>query len=391
MEAASHHLTRVISHGMDSDAVISDWPALTSAEVARVLRHYPQAGKPQRLEWHSPRPFSAACVMHTDAGEIFVKRHHARVRDVAALNEEHRFVTHLHAHGLPVSTALQTVDGATAVSDEHWTYEVFWLAPGVDLYRDAMTWTPFSSTVHAHSAGHMLARLHQASQGFDAPMRAARPLIASFTIFSQEDPVRPLQSYIDQRPAIADYLENRPWRGEVAQHLLPFHARLKPYLDELAPLWTHNDWHASNLLWSDSSPQAQAHVVLDFGLSDRTCALHDLATAIERNMVEWLAMAQRPDRLIHFDLLDALLDGYASLRPLSARQLRALAALLPLVHAEFALAELDYFHGVTHSQQNAALAYDTYLLGHAAWFNSADGQRLLDHLLRRADALESLI
>jgi hypothetical protein len=40
--------------------------------------------------------------------------------------------------------------------------------------------------------------------------------------------------------------------------------------------------------------------------------------------------------------------------------MRALAALLPLVHAEFALAELDYFHGVTQSPQNASLAYDTY-------------------------------
>lgn len=387
MEAASHHLTRVISHGMGTEPVISDWPALTSAEVARVLRHYPGAGQPQRLEWHSPRPFSAACVMHTDAGEIFIKRHHVRVRDIAALDEEHRFVAHLHARGLPVSTALPTQDGATALADEHWTYEVFWLAPGVDLYRDAMSWTPFSSAAHARSAGRMLARLHQAAQGYDAPARAARPLISSFTIFSQEDPVRPLQAYIEQRPAIADYLAGRPWRGEVAQHLLPFHAQLKPYLDEMAPLWTHNDWHASNLLWSDATPQAEAHTVLDFGLSNRSCALHDLATAIERNIVEWLAIPQRAGELIHFDLLDAMLDGYASQLPLRARQLHALAALLPLVHAEFALAELDYFHGVTHSQQNAALAYDTYFLGHAAWFNTPEGQGLLNHLRRRADTL----
>ncbi|MBO9537326.1 phosphotransferase [Herbaspirillum sp.] len=388
MEAASHHLTRAISHGMGTETVISDWPALTSAEVARLLRHYPQAGKLQRLEWHSPRPFSAACVVHTDAGEIFVKRHHVRVRDVNSLTEEHRFVAHLHARGLPVSVALLTEDGASALADEHWTYEVFWLAPGVDLYRDALSWTPFSSRTHAYSSGAMLARLHQASQGYDAPARAARPLICSFTIFSQEDPLRPLQAYIEQRPAIAEYLRERPWRGEVAQHLLPFHTRLKPYLDEMTPLWTHNDWHASNLLWSDGSALAQAHTVLDFGLSNRTCALHDVATAIERNIVEWLAIPHRPDQLIHLDLLDALLDGYASLSPLTARQTRALAALLPLVHAEFALAELGYFHGVTHSQQNAALAYETYLLGHAAWFNGAEGQRLLCHLERRAEALE---
>jgi len=60
-----------------------------------------------------------------------------------------------------------------------------------------------------------------------------------------------------------------------------------------------------------------------------------------------------------------------------------LAALLPLVHAEFALAELNYFHGITRSAANAALAYDTYFLGHAAWFNSAEGQRLLHRIERR--------
>ena len=388
MQAASHHLTRVISHGMGAEPVISDWPALTSAEVARVLHHYPEVGQPLRLEWHSPRPFSAACVMQTASGPVIVKRHHARVRDVVALGEEHRFVAHLQANGLPVSPALATAEGATALADEYWTYEVFPLAPGVDLYREAMSWTPFSSGQHAHSAGRMLARLHQASAGYDAPARPARPLVSSFTIFSQEDPVRPLQAYIEQRPAIADYLENRPWRGEVAQHLLPWHAGLKPYLDEFAPLWTHNDWHASNLLWSDATEQAQVQTVLDFGLCDRTCALHDLATAIERNIVEWLAIPQRQVQLVHLDLLDAMLDGYASVLPLNARQTRALAALLPLVHAEFALAELDYFHGVTQSPQNASLAYDTYFLGHAAWFHTSEGQRLLTHLQRRADALE---
>ncbi|QDD63476.1 aminoglycoside phosphotransferase family protein [Herbaspirillum seropedicae] len=388
MDAASHHLTRVISHGMGADPVISDWPALTSAEVARVLRHYPGVGQPLRLEWHSPRPFSAACVMQTESGPIIVKRHHVRVRDVAALGEEHRFAAHLQEKGLPVSCALATASGATALADDYWTYEVFALAAGVDLYREALSWTPFHSCAHAWSAGQMLSRLHQAAVGYEAPARAARPLVASFTIFSQQDPVDPLQAYIAQRPAIADYLEARPWRGEVAQHLLPWHAALKPYLDEFVPLWTHNDWHASNLLWSDASPQAQVQTVLDFGLCDRTTALHDLATAIERNIVEWLAIPQRDEQLVHLDLLDALLDGYAAQSPLSARQLRALAALLPLVHAEFALAELDYFHGVTQSAINAALAYDAYFLGHAAWFHSAEGQRLLAHLYQRADALE---
>jgi Ser/Thr protein kinase RdoA (MazF antagonist) len=385
MEAASHHLTRVLSHGMNADTVISDWPALTSAEVTRILQHYPQIGTPQRLVWHSPRPFSAGCVMTTANMDVFVKRHHLSVRDVAGLSEEHRFISHLRERGIAASAALRTADGATAVIDDHWTYEVHALASGVDLYRDAVSWTPFSSTIHAHAAGQALAQLHLAAQDYAAPARTAQALVSSFTIFSQADPLPALQHYIESRPALADYLTHRSWREETTATLLPFHAQLRPYLDELTPLWTHNDWHASNLLWTDRSAAAGVATILDFGLSDRTCALHDLATAVERNIIEWLAIQEGKTEVAHHDLLDAMLDGYHALRPLTARQWLALAALLPLVHAEFALAELAYFHGITHSAKNAALAYETYYLGHAAWFNSAAGQALLQHIASRAD------
>ena len=46
----------------------------------------------------------------------------------------------------------------------------------------------------------------------------------------------------------------------------------------------------------------------------------------------------------------------------------------------FALSELAYFHGVQKSVENASLAYDTYFLGHAEWFNSDAGRYLLAHL-----------
>lgn len=384
MEAASHHLTRVLSHGMNADTVISDWPALTSAEVTRVLRHYPQVGAPRRLIWHSPRPFSAGCVMTTTNMDVFVKRHHLSVRDVASLMEEHGFITHLRQRGIAVSAVLETADGATAVTDDHWTYEVHAVASGVDLYRDAVSWTPFSSTMHAYGAGQALAQLHLAAQDYNAPARQAQTLVSSFTIFSQAEPLPALQHFIASRAAIAEYLEHRDWRAETTTTLLPFHARLLPYLDELTPMWTHNDWHASNLLWTDRSDTAGVETILDFGLSDRTCALHDLATAVERNVVEWLAIQEGRTEVVHHDLLDALLNGYHATRPLNARQWLALAALLPLVHAEFALAELAYFHGITRSDKNAALAYDTYYLGHATWFNSAAGQALLAQIRRRA-------
>ena len=77
--------------------------------------------------------------------------------------------------------------------------------------------------------------------------------------------------------------------------LRPFHDELKPLLASLPTLWTHNDMHASNLFWSDGSVQARATSVIDFGLADRTNAVYDLAQAVERNIVEWLALMRDAD------------------------------------------------------------------------------------------------
>jgi hypothetical protein len=48
-----------------------------------------------------------------------------------------------------------------------------------------------------------------------------------------------------------------------------------------------------------------------------------------------------------------------------------------LCHAEFALSEAEYFLAVLHSKENAAMAYDGWLVGHTRWFRSAAGRKLL--------------
>jgi hypothetical protein len=57
-----------------------------------------------------------------------------------------------------------------------------------------------------------------------------------------------------------------------------------------------------------------------------------------------------------------------------------------LCHAEFALSEADYFLGVLRSPDQARLASVDYLVGHARWFRSRSGAKLLDALRRWADA-----
>lgn len=368
-------------HGMGLDAVAPDWPALREEEVAALLRHYPRAGSLRAMDWHSPRPFSAAALVRTDkAGDIFVKRHHALVRDDAGVREEHRFMAHLRAAGVPVADVLTTAEGSSVVVDGDWTYEVHRQATGVDLYRDVPSWSPFSSVHHARAAGAALARLHKAAAGYDAPARQAATLVCSFSLLPAADPLAAVARFVAARPALAAFLENRPWRRDIARLLDLFQGRLAPHAAAFTPLWTHNDWHASNLLWSDAGPAATVATVLDFGMADRTCAVHDLALAIERNAIEWLRIDDPSARPLHLDLVQGLLQGYEAELPLSPRQGAALIALLPLVHLEFALSETDYFNGPLASPENAAVAYDTYLLGHAEWFLRDDGRRLLSFL-----------
>jgi Ser/Thr protein kinase RdoA (MazF antagonist) len=377
-------------HGMDGTLVEPDWAPLEFAEVRTLLSQFPALGEPIEILSVSPRPFSAAGVVATRGGRVFIKRHHRTVRDAEGLLEEHRFLAHLFAHGAPAPRVFATASGQTAIEAGEWTYEVHEAPEGVDLYEDALSWTPFRSAAHAHSAGKALARLHCASEGFAAPRRKPRPLVASFTIFAARNPYAELECYLAAHPALADSSLIRRDCALVLELLAPFHAELLPLLPALPSLWTHNDLHASNLLWSDSGADAEATAIIDFGLADRTNAVHDLAQAIERNIVEWLALMEVPANpenvLVHFDHLYALLAGYESVRPLSNAEAAALGPLTALCHAEFALSEADYFRGVLHSEEKARLATEDYLVGHAHWFRGLGGGRLLDALRRWAAA-----
>jgi Ser/Thr protein kinase RdoA (MazF antagonist) len=274
-------------------------------------------------------------------------------------------------------------DGETAMRRGEWTYEVLGIPAGVDLYKDAISWTPFRSGGHAYAAGEALARCHAAAGGYAAPARRNRQLVAGFKIFAAPNPEEEFDRYVAERPALRAYLRKRTCREEALARLKPFHAELAPMLPALAPLWTHNDWHASNLLWSDAGVDARAVAAIDFGLADRTNAVHDLAHSIERSIVDGLALVNEPGRpedvTVHYDHLFALLDGYESVRRLTSEESRALAPMLALCHAEFALSETDYFLSVLRSEEKAWYACEGYLVLHARWFRGA-GERLLDAL-----------
>ncbi len=361
-------------HGMGTAMEAPTWPAVTADEADAAIARFPAAGRLTGLHWHSPRPFSAATLAHTTQGVFLVKRHHRSVRTVEGLAEEHAFIAHLAGQGVSVPEVMATADGATAVASGAWSYELHRAALGADLYRDSLSWTPFASHAHAHAAGVALANLHAAACSFTAPARRPQPLVASFTILPAADPIAAVEAYGAGRPALAAFLARRPWRRELARLFEVQGQGLTTLLAEQTPLWTHNDWHPSNLLWAKDG---SVRTVFDFGLADRTCAVHDIATAIERTGVRWLDLGQGTDDIADPDAALALLAGYATVAPLGRAAIAAVVRLLPLVHLEFALSEIDYFTAVVEDSSSAALAWDGYLIGHAAWFSSDPGRSFL--------------
>lgn len=358
-----------------------DWPPLTEAEVAAVLAQYASLPPVTAILWHSMRPFSAAGIVLLKGDgpkTVVVKRHHAQLRSVAALEVEHAFMQHLRERGIPVSTVLSTAEGATAVTQDIWTYEVFLPAQGEDLYRDTMSWLPYQSTDHARIAGAELARLHKAAKGFDAPARGETcPLVSGMVAVGQAELLPALRAWITRQPGLAQQLAGRPWEQDVQTVLEPFHAKLRPLLADVTPCWGHGDWHGSNLLWA-TGPEAGVASVLDFGMTDRTCAVFDLAVALERSGVKWLDLPS--PGVVVYPQMQALLQGYQSVRPLSEAERALLVAFMPLVHVEFAFSEVAYFGALLKDAASAEVAYTEYLLDHARWFASREGRALLGWL-----------
>jgi Ser/Thr protein kinase RdoA (MazF antagonist) len=409
-------------HGMGKELVEPDWSPLTSTEVRTVLARYPQPGVRPRvpaapdgtrgtapdgtrgtaphgipgtaaagpsagdemITWRSPRPMSAAGLVRRGGVDLFVKRHHVRVRTPAQLGVEHAFIGHLRARGVPAPAVLRAADGATATQHGDFVYEVHEVADGLDRYRDAVSWTPYTSLGHARAAGAALARLHVAADRFPLPARSPAVLTSGCELIVAADPLAELKWLAGRRPGLAAYLDGRAWPDDLARHVLPAIWRAAPLLAGLPRQWGHGDWHPSNLTWTSAGPDAVMAGVFDFGLANHIFAVHDLATALERATVSWLDLIDLGRAEADLDAIDALLDGYESVRPLTPAEAAALPEVFPVVHVEYALSEVEYFADVVSSPANADLAYDGYLLGHAAWFGTSDGATVLDHLRRRA-------
>jgi Ser/Thr protein kinase RdoA (MazF antagonist) len=201
----------------------------------------------------------------------------------------------------------------------------------------------------------------------------------SCQIISAADPYAAANRLVAARPALAAYLARRRWPSDFNAWLAPLIRNVAPLLAALSPQWGHGDWHPSNLTWTSAAPDARVAGIFDFGLANRTFAVHDLALALERAVVSWLDLPETGTASADLAAAAVILDGYQTVRPLSDAEAAALPLLLPVVHLEYALSEADYFTGVAVSPANADLAYE-YLIGHARWFGQPSGAALLGFL-----------
>jgi Ser/Thr protein kinase RdoA (MazF antagonist) len=375
--------TAGLVHGMGKELVEPDWAPLTDGEASTVLARFPRlASGPAAavVGWRSPRPMSAAALVRAGGGEVFVKRHHRRVRTAGQLAAEHAFAGYLRGHGIPVPAVRTAADGRTCIPLGEFVYEVHEVAAGADEYRDAMSWTPFHFPGHARAAGAELALLHLAAAGFSRRARPPAVLMNSCAVITAADPLAAVAAIAGRRPGLARYLAGRDWRAELTRVLLPAIGRAAPRLAALPSQWGHGDWHPSNLTWHGAGPGARVAMVFDFGLANRTFAVHDLAVALERSAFGWLELADSGQASADLAAIDALLDGYQSVRPLTAAEAAALPEVLPVAHVEYALSEAEYFAEVVGAPALADLAYDGYLLAHTRWFAGPEGAAVLGHL-----------
>jgi Ser/Thr protein kinase RdoA (MazF antagonist) len=357
-------------HGMGRELAEPDWLPLTDDELRGILGHRDPGGLGRHpvVTWRSPRPMSAAALVRHGDATVFVKRHHLSVRTPEQLAAEHAFADHLRARAQPVPAVLRLADGYTVLRRGEFCYEAHQAADGIDLYRDAVSWSPYASLGHAHAAGAALARLHLAAEDFDLPARPAAVLMNSCQVIGAPDPLAAVSRLVAARPALAAYLAGGG--GPAAFE----GGRAAP-----RPQWAHGDWHPSNLTWTSAAPDAQVAGIFDFGLANRTSAVHDLALALERAVVSWLDLPETGTATADLTAAAFILDGYQTVRPLSEAEADALPLLLPVVHLEYALSEADYFTSVAISPGHADLAYE-YLIGHARWFGQPPGAALLGFL-----------
>jgi Ser/Thr protein kinase RdoA (MazF antagonist) len=334
------------------------WDPISDAEVEAVLGSEAVAVARHRC-W-----LFAVARCRTHRGDVYLKRQPPMGRRIAQVEWQHRLANHLADRGVPATRALGLVEHGG-----HW-YEVHEPAAGDDVYAGVESWDPFATEAHAVAAGGALARLHVA--GADFPDRRPQPQ-AGFVVqlgMVSLSPVDAVAALAGARPAVADYLAGRRWEVDVAAAYDAVFRRLRPVVSQLEPAPLHGDWQTNNLFFAGDEVSG----IIDFHQADFGPRTLDLAVAVERNCFFWNRISAGEDAAFDLSHAAALVGAYDAVSPLTPVERAAFADVLQACQFEYGISFLDYYWGVEHDREKADWAWETFVLGHARWWESAPGR-----------------
>jgi Ser/Thr protein kinase RdoA (MazF antagonist) len=274
-----------------------------------------------------------ACLFETTTGIWFAKLESLTDRTAEALDHEHQIVGHLAAAGFPTPDLVMTDEGDTwlAVGDQALVISA--LAKGEDRYGRAPVFAPYASKQEAREAGGCLGWLHTGAPIM--PRAAARPwrgMTAQAAFLYDESVDATLVRWSLEQPALAERLAQPAVRDRFKRYMTNDVGLIRELQDRWPIGVIHGDFIKRNLFWEGHAITS----VIDFGLWNVGPWLLDLALAMIPCGFDWPELlAGRGE--VRGEHLVAMLDGYASSRPMSDWERASILMMIPLARIEFYL------------------------------------------------------
>ena len=146
--------------------------------------------------------------------------------------------------------------------------------------------------------------------------------------------------------------------------------RLRPVIPGLPRAPLHGDWQTNNLFFYGDAVSG----IIDFHQADYAPRALDLAVAVERNCFFWNRISAGDDGAYDLGHVAALVGAYGAVAPLAPDEREAFADVLQGCQFEYGISFLDYYWGVERDREKADWAWETFVIGHARWWESAAGR-----------------
>ncbi|KXA17346.1 phosphotransferase enzyme family protein [Gardnerella vaginalis] len=384
------------------DIVAQRWANVDLDEANTVCSLLEEPLKVDCILSHSLRPMAAGSLVRahykddslkeSQSLDVYIKRCSTKVRQASTIRPYHRFAEHLlknkistpkylyfnkNSESLVLEKNVQ-IEGTLLVIDDC-AYEVTLKASGEDRYKDAYTWDPPKTCEEAKNLGVVMAKIALASQGFDEPNpKEFNAFQSRFSLCASEDVQKAAEVWLKNRPDLAKFLkeQNRDFIKDIGEFAPTCRKIYDLGYANLKKQWTHGDPHISNFMWEGSAPSA----VFDLAMAYKNTAIYDLAMTLERNTIQWVDIANGKEDSYRTDLVEAILQGYSSVRALTDVEKELLPLVLSVSQIEQCVEFVDYYLKSNGSYDFKIWGYDTGFLEHARWYKSCFGERYLNYL-----------